>query len=264
MEKKYTFTTPRSWYNNCMLIKRDLKRLLVFCLAFVFDQYQKISIKNYYRALYFPGGYPKRESLHKLVYRLTKIKQIEKEVKNGEVFLTLTSKGGSFFNEKISLQTLAKKEWDRKWRLVIFDIKEIERKLRDNLRELLKKWGFAMWQESVYISPHPILKEIDEFLKVNKLFPKVVTMEAEIVGIKNHDRFAWVVFKLGNLEKKYLEIKNKILALKKTEIKKTSLKEILLELEETVVNDPFLPKGLIKENWPRGEVVDLLKELLSS
>lgn len=245
-----------------MLLKRDLKRFLVFILAFIFDQYQKVSVKNYYRALYFPGGYPRKEALHKLVYRMTKVKEIEKEIKDDEVFIKLTSKGGKFFDEKISLQKLSRRIWDGKWRLVIFDIKEIERNIRDQLRRKLKDWGFVMWQESVYISPHPILKEVDEFLKSNHLFPKVVTMEAQLVGIKNHDKFAWVVFKLGDLEKKYLEIKKKILSFKNNKRKKNQFKEILEDFHEAILNDPFLPKGLIKENWPREEVKREIRELM--
>lgn len=245
-----------------MILKRDLKRFFVFALAFIFDQYQKISVKNYYRALYFPGGYPKKESFHKLVYRMTKVKEIEKEIKDGEVYIKLTSKGGAFFNEKIFLQKLAQRGWDGWWRLVIFDIKEIERKIRDKLRRKLKDWGFAMWQESVYISPHPILKEIDEFLKANRLFPKVVTMEARLVGIKNHEGFAWVVFKLGDLEKKYLEIKKKILNFKKNKGRKSQLKEILESFYEAILVDPFLPKGLIKEDWPREEIKRSLEILM--
>jgi DNA-binding transcriptional regulator PaaX len=241
-----------------MLIKKNLKKWLVFSLAFVFDQYKKISIKNYYRNFYFFGDPPKRESLHKLVYRMIKVKEIEKVEKEGEVYLKLTNKGGNFFNEKISLKNLSEKEWDRKWRLVIFDIKEIERNLRDKLREKLKKWGFAMWQESVYISPHPILEAIDEFLKVKKLFPKVVTLEAKAIGIKNPDRFAWVIFKLGELENKYLALKKRIKEMKKT---KKNIKEIINRFQDLILIDPFLPRGLIKGNWPRDKIKLMIRDL---
>lgn len=244
-----------------LTIKKNLKKLLVFSLAFIFDQYQKLSIKNYYRAFYMPGAPIKRESLHKLVYQMTKIKEIKKEIKNGEVYLNLTSKGGSFFNERVSLKKLSDREWDGYWRLVIFDIKEIDRRTRDKLRNKLKEWGFVMWQESVYISPHPILKEIDEFLKIKKLFPKVVTMESKLVGIKNHDRFAWIVFNLGSLEKDYLKIKNEILNLKKEKTKNKDIRIIIEKYKNIVLKDPFLPKGLIKENWPREEIKYILKDI---
>lgn len=245
-----------------MSVKRNLKKFLVFTLAFILDQYQEISVRNFYRALYFPGGYPKRESLHRLVHRMVKVKQIEKKVIDGEVYIKLTSKSDDFFNEKISLKKLSQRNWDGLWRLVIFDIKEIERGLRDNLRRKLKEWGFAMWQESVYISPHPILSEINEFLKTNRLFPKVVTMESKILGVKNYDRFAWAIFNLGELERRYLEINKKILDLKDNKKNREKIREILEDFQKAVLTDPFLPKRLIKENWLREEIRKKIKNLI--
>lgn len=248
-----------------MVLKRNLKKLLVFTLTFIFDQYQEFSIKNYYRSFYFPGAYFTRESLHKLVYKMAKVKEIEKIQDKGDVYLKLTSKGGKFFDESISLQSLSQREWDRIWRLVIFDIKEIERKIRNRIRKKLKSWGFAMWQESVYISPHPILPEIDEFLKSKKLFPKVVTLEARLVGVKNPKKFAWVIFKLKNLYKDYLNLEKKINKLEeKKDLSqiKTDLFFIIEEFKNIVLNDPFLPKGLIEEKWPRERIKKRIKNLL--
>lgn len=244
-------------------MKRNLKKLLAFTLAFIFDQYQEISIKNYYRSFYFPGGYFNRKSLHRLVYKMTKLKEIEKIEKNGEVYLKLTSRGGRFFDENLSLQKLSQRYWDGIWRLVIFDIKEIERKTREKIRRKLRSWGFAMWQESVYISPHPILPEIDEFLKSKKLFPKVVTLEARLVGIKNPDRFAWVIFKLKSLENDYLNLEKKIKRLKnKRKLDKDEILSIIEKFKNILLSDPFLPKGLIKKDWPREKVKKMIKDLV--
>lgn len=151
---------------------RKLKKGLIFLLTFLLDQYQEISVRNLYRAFYLPGYSGKRQSLYELASRLVKVGEIEKIIKNGEIYLKLTSKGGSFFDELISLKKLAERDWDGFWRLVIFDIDEIDRKTRDFIRRRLKEWGFGMWQESVYISPHPLEKELDEFLKTKKLFQR--------------------------------------------------------------------------------------------
>lgn len=247
-----------------MRTTRKLKKWLIFALAFLIDVYKEFSIRNYYRALYLPGYEPKKESLSQLVSRMIKFKEIERIEEDGEVYLKLTSKGGRFFNEKISLQKLSQKEWDKIWRLVIFDIKEIERNIRDQLRRMLKSWGFAMWQESVYISPHPILKEVDEFLKMKKLFPKVVSLESKIVGVKNNRKFAWVIFKLGELKKEYLLLGQEIKKLnKKKMINGREVKEILERFQALLFKDPFLPKGLIDSDWPREKTRSAIKQLLT-
>jgi hypothetical protein len=57
-------------------------------------------------------------------------------------------------------------EWDGKWRVVIFDIKEWNRGLRDALRRELNGLGFIKLQHSVWISPHEC-EEVIAMLKAN-------------------------------------------------------------------------------------------------
>jgi hypothetical protein len=47
------------------------------------------------------------------------------------------------------------KRWDKKWRVVIFDIREIHRQKRNELRKLLAALGFKLLNKSVWIFPYP-------------------------------------------------------------------------------------------------------------
>jgi len=55
------------------------------------------------------------------------------------------------------------KVWDRRWRLVIFDIPEKHKKVRDALRFHLKRLCFLELQKSVFVHPYPCSEEV-EFL----------------------------------------------------------------------------------------------------
>mgnify|MGYP001561565694 CR=1 FL=1 len=46
------------------------------------------------------------------------------------------------------------KRWDEKWRVVIFDIPEKKRIIRDQIRILFKSAGFYLLQESVWVYPY--------------------------------------------------------------------------------------------------------------
>ncbi len=46
------------------------------------------------------------------------------------------------------------KRWDKKWRVIIFDIPHDQRRLRDRIREILKMIGFVRLQNSVWIYPY--------------------------------------------------------------------------------------------------------------
>lgn len=51
--------------------------------------------------------------------------------------------------------------WDKKWRLVIFDIPEDKRKARDAVRRLIKQLGFKRLQHSIWIHPLPCLVQFE-------------------------------------------------------------------------------------------------------
>lgn len=46
------------------------------------------------------------------------------------------------------------KRWDRKWRVIIFDISEKKRKVRDQIRILFRSAGFYLLQDSVWVYPY--------------------------------------------------------------------------------------------------------------
>jgi hypothetical protein len=54
------------------------------------------------------------------------------------------------------------KHWDRKWRVVLFDIPEKDRIFRDILRRHLYDLKFRKLQQSVFVSPYPFEKSILE------------------------------------------------------------------------------------------------------
>lgn len=46
------------------------------------------------------------------------------------------------------------RKWDRKWRVIIFDIPDKKRRIRDHIRYLFKSAGFYLLQESVWVYPY--------------------------------------------------------------------------------------------------------------
>lgn len=54
-------------------------------------------------------------------------------------------------------------KWDGIWRIIVFNIKEIERYKRDKLRNYLIKIRFAPISDGVWVSPLPILGVLNDF-----------------------------------------------------------------------------------------------------
>ena len=85
----------------------------------------------------------------------------------GDCLIYRFSKKGKEKIRKLILDELdvkIPKKWDKKWRVVIFDIPESRRKARMALSKKLKEMGFYQCQKSVWIHPFPCVEEI-EFLK---------------------------------------------------------------------------------------------------
>ncbi len=62
-----------------------------------------------------------------------------------------------------------KREWDEKWRMVVFDIPESARPQRNRLRQLLKINGFKTIQKSVYVNPQPLNAAAIDYLEKTNL-----------------------------------------------------------------------------------------------
>lgn len=88
------------------------------------------------------------------------------EGRDGRVTVKITKRGMaralSYKLNTMALQQQAR--WDKKWRVVMFDIPDKHKRLRDIFRKRLAQLGLYRLQESVYVSPYPCFDEI-EFLR---------------------------------------------------------------------------------------------------
>jgi len=77
------------------------------------------------------------------------------EYKNGKLHLTEKGTGAlARLNFEQYGQSKQKQRWDKRWRLLIFDIPEKKRTIRDKIRHTLISIGFMRLQDSVWIYPY--------------------------------------------------------------------------------------------------------------
>ena len=90
------------------------------------------------------------------VARLISDDCIIREERNGRRVLRITEKGLRYLERsRRKHSTERPTKWDRKWRFVIFDIKERHRNTRAIVRQELQSIGFKMLQASVWVYPYP-------------------------------------------------------------------------------------------------------------
>ncbi len=109
-----------------------------------------------------------RKKTQKLIYRLKKsgfIKAPDWKVKDG---IVVTPKGMEkifYIRVKVGL----KKRKDKKWEMVVFDIPEKKKMVRDEFRRRLKSLGYQKLQQSIWISPFDVLKETEYVIRLYDL-----------------------------------------------------------------------------------------------
>ena len=68
------------------------------------------------------------------------------------------------------------KKWDGKWRVVIFDIPEKDKHLRNYFRSFLINLDFKKLQNSVWVAPYDDFEEIQDMIKSYSIAQYVVLM----------------------------------------------------------------------------------------
>lgn len=107
-----------------------------------------------------------RQSLRRAIRSLYESKLTSfKECPDGSVNMTLTDEGEQkALSYKLDeMRIVRPKHWDRKWRIIIFDIPESLKTARDTLRDYLRQLGFYQLQRSVFVIPFECKNEL-EFL----------------------------------------------------------------------------------------------------
>lgn len=104
-----------------------------------------------------------KEKFRHELYRLKKQGLIKIYLDGKEKSLVLTNKGKNKIKKYIleNFEIKKPKTWDKKWRVVIFDIPDKKKFIRDILRQKLYQLGFIELQESVYVFPFDCFDEID-------------------------------------------------------------------------------------------------------
>ena len=101
--------------------------------------------------------YRLKHQVNDALIRLSRKGLVAFVIKEGRKFARLTPAGSQRLKleqEKAALLLQRKKRWDKRWRVIIFDIPERRRGVRSRLRAIMQECGFVRLQDSVWVYPH--------------------------------------------------------------------------------------------------------------
>lgn len=164
-----------------------VRELLLACFDVPFFFGAVAELRPYKRRAYqdyFRERMIDHQKFYRLVHRLKSLGYIETYLEDRERFIELTPKGKQrlakyvFDDVKLSIP----RKWDKKWRIVVFDIPKKFNNVRDILRQTLNRLGFYKLQDSVYVYPHDcigLIKYIEETYEIGEYVQFVVAERIE-------------------------------------------------------------------------------------
>lgn len=156
--------------------KKSLAQFVLIVLEKSIDGYVRVEdfARHHYRYFY---GAPelKKSSLAAAIARLRQGGLVEIKRKRSDTLVKLTKLG----KQSLDDLNLDDRPWDGKWRMVIFDIPETQRGVRDLFRRRLKDWGFKNFQQSVWITKKNVTEKMRKLINKLEIDDWVAVIESE-------------------------------------------------------------------------------------
>lgn len=159
---RLNLTKPGAISQHSTITNRELLKLLaagcVIALSFVVP-----TALVAFGSMLLDGSKYNKKRFKQSIGRLKRQKLVTITEENGITTVRITAEGRiralRYKLDEMIIET--PKKWDGKWRVMIFDIPEKEKRARELLRSFLKRLGCLSVQRSVYIHPYPCFDEIE-------------------------------------------------------------------------------------------------------
>jgi phenylacetic acid degradation operon negative regulatory protein len=149
------------------------------------------------------------------------------------------------------------RRWDRYWRLVLFDVPEAKGSARNRLRNFLRQRGFGYLQNSVWITPHPIVEERAILMDGPVNVESFVVLEARPCAGENDSQIvagAWDFAAINQRHQTYQDVLAKIPRRPLHDENSASAFHRWLRVEreawlDAIERDPLLPDELLPPDY---------------
>ena len=124
-----------------------------------------------------------RKRIRQTLNALGRQEIIDSFEKRGKTYLRITKKGHAAM-QRFDIDTLVfpQRVWDKKWRLIFFDIPEQKGLARRAFQQRLEILGCMRLQKSVFVYPHPCQDEVDMLASFWDIIPFVHYFETADLG----------------------------------------------------------------------------------
>jgi len=211
------------------------------------------------------SGWENRTGMARTLQRLERDAFLESEGRSLDRVVKLTKKGRQLFQGERDPEKQWERAWDGKWRMVVFDIPESSRKLREDLRNLIKAQSFGCLQKSIWISPDPFGKDIRNLRRMAPAPRTLSFLEcSELYGGKPME-IAKAAWDFASLESSYTQYLS-FLDYHQETSGQCPLEEFLAQenhlWDQAMGADPLLPNELLPKKYLGKDALKARREIV--
>ncbi len=220
----------------------------------------KIWIKSLIRLLSEFGH--NEQSVRAAISRMNKQGWVESEKQGNKSYYSLTSIGKKRIEEAAKrIYKLEPNSWDGKWRILMYNIPEEKRNIRDELRQELVWSGFGSLSNSCWISPNPLEDQVKDLIDKYDISSYVNFFLASYEGPDENKSLITKCWDLDNINERYesfIREYSQKYVIDKNKIDKGEVTDGQCFVERTILVheyrkflfiDPGLPVELLPEKW---------------
>lgn len=168
-------------------------------------------------------------------------------------YISITEKGEERLSARIKFVNFLREKWDGKFRMILFDIPESDRKIRDQFRNILLELGCVCWQKSVFVTTHLIENLIAKEVKKLGIEDEVCVMLID-GPLNDRERWVWDLWKLEPINNSYNFFISQARSLLEGKI--SNYDRWVLDCQRArfgyyilLCKEPFLPSVLMGKNY---------------
>jgi len=174
---------------------------------------------------------------------------------------SLTEKGFLAFCLEFPFFRFLKYSWDKRWRIISYEIPEVKREIRDRLRRQMQGWGLGPWHRSFWVTPHPVIENLRQLIGGQEEEKYFQAFESDHV-FGSREILVEKVWEKTKLDGEYRQLFKKWHeVLSGQEEKLLKFKKIIDSYVDFLKTDPGLPKELVGESWIGFEGWGIFKEI---
>ncbi|WP_405103679.1 phenylacetic acid degradation operon negative regulatory protein PaaX [Oceanobacillus sp. FSL H7-0719] len=213
------------------------------------------------------------QSVRAAISRMSKQGWIESRKEGNKSYYFLTERGEARIEEAANrIFKLQPLKWDGRWRMLMYNIPEVKRSVRDELRKELVWSGFGSMANSCWISPNNLEKELNAIIDKYHIQPYVHLFLADYNGPDEDKKLVETCWDIAEINSKYEQFivthranfeiaKDRIADQKMTEAECfVERAKLVHEYRKFLFIDPGLPEELLPEKWLGTKASNLFSE----